>query len=100
MPDAFGLPSDVYFGSSDKTLPNWRESPDDDDDEDAIQPGVSAMLGFDPSELDDSDAQFSIADPPLTSRSKTADAKEKAVEAATPLAAAIQARLAKLLKKN
>lgn len=45
-------------------------------------------------------SQFSIADPPLTSRSKTADAKEKAVEAATPLAAAIQTRLARLLKKN
>jgi len=44
--------------------------------------------------------QFSIADPPLTSRSKTADTKEQTVASATPLAAAIQARLAKLLKKN
>jgi hypothetical protein len=109
VPDAFGLDSDVYFGAPDQPLPDWRKSRRGDDDEDSPQPGVAAMLGFDPSELDDDDdeeegeedaAQMSIADPPLTSRSKTAQAKEAPVEAATPLAAAIQARLAKLLKKN
>lgn len=110
MPDAFGLDSDVYFGAPGEPLPDWRESPEKDDEEDSPQPGVAAMLGFDPSELNDDDnegdeedaAQMSIADPPQRDRgaSKAAREKEKPVEAATPLAAAIQARLAKLLKKN
>jgi len=109
VPDAFGLDSDVYFGAPGEPLPDWRKSRRADDEEDSPQPGVAAMLGFDPSELedeeeddDDAAAQMSIADPPQRDRatSKAAREKEKPVEAATPLAAAIQARLAKLLKKN
>lgn len=58
MPNLPGMNSDVYFGSAENdTLPNWRasvvQSEEEDDDEDEVQPGVRAMLGFDPNELDD-----------------------------------------------
>lgn len=55
MADVFGLKSDVFFGSAAKPLPNWRESEETDEDEDSPQPGVAEMLGFDPSELDESE---------------------------------------------
>lgn len=63
MADAFGLDSDVYFGDAEKPLPDWRKDAaheTDDDNEDEPQPGVAEMLGFDPAELDESDAQESF----------------------------------------
>jgi GNAT superfamily N-acetyltransferase len=68
---------------------------------DTIEEAVNLLHSarkYQPSEEDA--VPFSIADPPLTSRSKAAQDKEKPVEAATELSRAIQARLAKLLKKN
>lgn len=55
MADNFGLDSDVYFGDADDDKDiDWREEDDDqDDDNDDPQPGVEAMLGFNPDELDD-----------------------------------------------
>lgn len=55
MPTLPGMQADVYFGSADnETLPDWRAvaSPEDEN-EDAVQPGVLELLGFDPAELDD-----------------------------------------------
>lgn len=65
---------------------------------DTKQPGDDNMDRFGASGKDS--GQFSIADPPLVSRSKTADEKEQTVEAATELGRQIQSRLEKLLKKN
>jgi hypothetical protein len=53
--DVFGLNADVYFGSPDQPLPDWRDYEEDDENEDAPQPGVKSMLGFDPAELDEAD---------------------------------------------
>lgn len=58
MAEVFGLNADVYLGEPDQPLPDWRKDKEsareaDDEDEDEVQPGVAALLGFDPSELDD-----------------------------------------------
>ena len=50
------MKADVFFGSGEnEQLPNWRKAhdPDEDDDDDEPQPGLAAILGFDPKELDD-----------------------------------------------
>lgn len=51
-------PSDVHFGRVDAPLPDWRREPlvdpDPDDDELAVTPAdVTAVLGFDPLDLED-----------------------------------------------
>lgn len=48
-----GLDADVYFGDAERPLPDWRKHLPDEDDDDTPQPGVAAMLGFDPSELEE-----------------------------------------------
>lgn len=51
-----GQSADVYFGDTEKPLPNWRESlPTDDSDDDRELTAeerkvLVAMIGFDPSE--------------------------------------------------
>lgn len=55
MPEVPGLPADVYFGDTEKPLPNWRkELPEEDDDEDDVSQDrldyVFATLGFNPLE--------------------------------------------------
>jgi hypothetical protein len=51
VPEIPGLPADVFFGDAEKPLPDWRKKLADEPDDDAPQPGVEAMLGFDPEEL-------------------------------------------------
>lgn len=59
MAEVFGLKADVYLGHPDMPLPDWREYAESDeeadDEADEEQPGVNALLGFDPDELDDTD---------------------------------------------
>lgn len=50
-----GLPSDVYFGSPQDPLPDWRKELGREDDE-PTDDDVAEMLGFDPDELDDNDS--------------------------------------------
>ena len=48
---------DVYFGDTEKPLPNWREEQDEAEDtddselDDEERAGVIGILGFDPEEL-------------------------------------------------
>ncbi len=56
MPSVPGLDSDVYFGDTEKPLPDWRqELPEDDSDEPTEEEiaATIAVLGFDPSEEDE-----------------------------------------------
>lgn len=61
MPSLPGMPGDVYFGSPDEPLPDWRKEmpeggPDDDDDAEPTEEdkaAVRAILGFDPDRVDD-----------------------------------------------
>ncbi len=58
-----GLKSDVCFGDPDKPLPDWREvlpeeTGDDDEPSEDERKAVHSMLGFDPSELDDSPEKY------------------------------------------
>lgn len=53
MPSVPGLPADVYFGNTQKPLPDWRESASNDESDDDMPSeddlkAVIAMLGFDP----------------------------------------------------
>lgn len=53
MPSVPGLPADVYFGNTQKPLPDWRESASNDKSDDDMPSeddlkAVIAMLGFDP----------------------------------------------------
>jgi len=61
MPDIPGLPADVYFGSTDAPLPAWNgtdeweadEAEEDREPTDDERRAVSAILGFDPRDIDD-----------------------------------------------
>lgn len=57
MAEIFGDDQDVHFGEIDSELPDWRkvdEVDDDPDDEELEETpdDVTAILGFDPLELD------------------------------------------------
>ena len=57
MPSLPGLDADVFFGDSEKPLPDWRQRvvEESDDPEDSLTDddlaAVKSMLGFDPDEL-------------------------------------------------
>lgn len=61
MADVPGLAADVFFGDTQVPLPDWRAEADDDNDDDDVSPErmayVWAALGFDPSEVDQTQGQ-------------------------------------------
>ena len=62
MPSLPGSPCDVFFGDTERPLPNWREALPLDGDDEEDEPSeeeiraVVRMLGFDP-RLPDDDAE-------------------------------------------
>ena len=67
-----GIDADVYFGDTEKPLPDWRaevpenEDADADDDSPENRAGVSAILGFDPAEIEEESPE-----PPSTPKQGT-----------------------------
>jgi hypothetical protein len=60
MPDVPGLDADVYFGEPSKPLPDWRgegETEDTDEASPEDRAAVKGVLGFDPHEIDEPDAE-------------------------------------------
>jgi hypothetical protein len=63
VPDIPGLPADVYFGATDKPLPEWAvpdpaadEAAEDRPLTDDERAALAGVLGFDPAELWPDDA--------------------------------------------
>lgn len=64
------LGSEVFYGSIDTPLPNWRDAPANDPNDEILDSQVSeeqyqavkAILGFDPRELDEPSASQPISE--------------------------------------